>query len=231
MFEDTFGRIGQFFQLAVVIAQQLPRELLQSTERTQSLIDSPGEWGPRLRQTFGEPAAPAKKTDQPALPEPREFPIWKTIKVGKFKTLDGLRKTFKKTGCKISEWASSIIGKPAFKLASEETEVDLAKVSGYDLGFTARATRKDIYDRATKSGLFNLELCQAEDGPSLREQYLDQPYGEWLRIAMEPIADSSGGRSVFYVGRVGGRLLLDAHYGYPAFLWFPGDVWVFRRRK
>lgn len=54
MFEDTFERIGQFFQLAVVIAQQLPRDILDSREKIQDLIDNPGGWGPRLRFTFGE---------------------------------------------------------------------------------------------------------------------------------------------------------------------------------
>lgn len=52
MFEDTFERIGQFFQLAVVIAQQLPRDILDSREKIQHQIDNPGEWGPRLRSAF-----------------------------------------------------------------------------------------------------------------------------------------------------------------------------------
>lgn len=57
-FGDTFERISQFFQLAVVIAQQLPRDLLESRDRTQHLIDSPGDWGPRLRETFAEKVQP-----------------------------------------------------------------------------------------------------------------------------------------------------------------------------
>lgn len=63
MFEDTFARIGQFFQLAVVIAQQLPRDLLESREQTQHLIDNPGEWGPRLRETFAENAQPKEEVE------------------------------------------------------------------------------------------------------------------------------------------------------------------------
>ena len=69
-FEDTIERVGQFLQLAIVIAQQLPRDILDSREKTQRLIDVPGEWGPRLRLTFGEsqPEVEAELAEQPTVP-------------------------------------------------------------------------------------------------------------------------------------------------------------------
>ncbi len=74
MFEDTIERVGQFLQLAIVIAQQLPRDILDSREKTQRLIDAPGVWGPRLRLTFGEEGLPAQSPKSEIVEEVRTQP-------------------------------------------------------------------------------------------------------------------------------------------------------------
>jgi hypothetical protein len=51
------------------------------------------------------------------------------------------------------------------------------------------ASTKDIYARAQSLGL---ALCPPEVGPQLRLQYLEQPSGEILHIAMQPIAKYDG---------------------------------------
>ncbi len=158
----------------------------------------------------------------------RDFPTWKTIRTGKYKDVSAIQKAFKKLGCKISDWAKDIIGKPTFNLSQQEQDVELVAVSGRDLGFTKNVNRAEIYERSTT--IFKLDLCQPEDGVYLREQYLDQANGEWRLIAMEPIAGSEGGLLIFDVRR-GGDLWLHADYGKPGNLWSPGSVWVFRRRK
>lgn len=93
-----------------------------------------------------------------------------------------------------------------------------------ELGFKNGARRDAIYARAIELGL---QLCPAEVGPALRLQYPDQPYGEWLRIAMEPVAVSVGFLEVFGVGLDSDGRWLDSRYGGPADVWRAFNRWVF----
>ena len=154
---------------------------------------------------------------------------WKTIQLGTgLQTADDFRKEVVKAGMKIGDWANDILGKPAFTATTSETEVELVVASVAELGFKDGATRKDIYVRAQELGL---DLCPPEVGPQLRLQYTDQPKGEWLVIAMEPITDSDGDLSLFYVGHDGDERWLSASHGYPGDFWCGHFRFVFLRRK
>jgi hypothetical protein len=80
------------------------------------------------------------------------------------------------------------------------------------LGFRDHgASLKDIYERASRLGL---ALAPAELGPTLRLDYLDQPLGEFLHIAMKPVTRDGGDPVDFTIGNGGAGLLLisgDAH--------------------
>jgi hypothetical protein len=146
-----------------------------------------------------------------------ETPIWKTITLGTYRNANVLREALdsvhcsieKVTSVKVAELASPIdndgpttpfchleglanetIGRPAFALSRTRTVVDLVVLSVSELGFgKPGASLKDIYARAKSLGF---ALCPAEVGPQLRLQYLEQPPGEVLHIAMEPIAKYEG---------------------------------------
>ena len=143
-----------------------------------------------------------------------DIPVWKTITLGTYrdvnalrehldsrhcgldKTADGIRDraarvrgTMTPLQCALGDSAAELIGRPAFTLSKTRTEVTLVVLSVSELGFKDEgATMKEIYARAQQLGL---ELCPAEVGPQLRLQYLDQPLGEFLHIAMKPIATYS----------------------------------------
>ena len=154
---------------------------------------------------------------------------WKTIQLGTgLQTADDFRKEVVKAVMKIGDWANDILGKPAFTATTSETEVELVVASVAELGFKDGATRKDIYVRAQELGL---DLCPPEVGPQLRLQYTDQPKGEWLVIAMEPITGSDGNLSLFYVGRDGDARWLYANHGHPVCFWDGDFRYVFLRRK
>jgi hypothetical protein len=70
-----------------------------------------------------------------------------------------------------------------------KTDVELVLVSAADLGVETESSLADVYKRARQVGL---ELCPAEVGPQLRLHYRNQPRGEALTIAMEPVATYSG---------------------------------------
>ena len=85
-----------------------------------------------------------------------------------------------------------------------------------ELGFANGATYADVCAKAQELGL---QLCPAEVGPQLRIQYTDQPKDEWLRIAMDPLADRNGVRYIFHVGHSNDGLWLDSGAGRSVSRW------------
>jgi hypothetical protein len=154
----------------------------------------------------------------------RVFPIWKTITLGTHKNAEALRNALKQAGYRVSSRAEDVMSKPAFSLAPQEITIQLATATVVELGFTV-ATRYDAICARIKE--LGYSLCPAEVGPQLRLQYPDQPMGEWLTVAMEPITASDGGPLVFYVALVEDVRWLDAIWGDPGVLWLPGFRFVF----
>jgi hypothetical protein len=153
--------------------------------------------------------------------------IWKTITIGNI-SRDKFIPALKVRGMNVSDWSADMMKQDAFTVAEQEQQIDLVNVSVAELGFD-NATRYDaICARAKERGL---ELCPPEVGPQLRLQYLDQPLGEWLRVAMEAIRDSDGDLCVFSVVHHDGGLWLYSYYGKPDSRWAPDDRFVFRACK
>jgi len=142
------------------------------------------------------------------------------------RTLEDLQSAFQDNGCRITDFTKSIIERSEFTVASKLTIIDLAVVSGADLGFTDSVPRVDIYARAQERGY---GLCPPEVGPQLRLQYLDQPEGEHLLVGMEPIASSDCDHHVLNIEHDSNGLWLSCPGDYPHTRWFPGERWVFVR--
>ncbi|MEI8339074.1 MAG: hypothetical protein WCF94_00210 [bacterium] len=192
-----------------------------------------GLTGEKMQKWMGNPTRLQEVLEALILDEvDKDFPIWKTIKIGTGpKNAGDFRKVLKKAGSNISDWANDILGKSAFEasVSTTENEVDLVNLSVRELGFKEGASIKEIYEQAIKLGL---DLCPAEVGPQLRLQYQDQPRGEWIIIAMEPITDSDGDLEVFHVecGDDGG-LWLSSYYGHAGRFYNADHRFVFLRRK
>jgi hypothetical protein len=138
--------------------------------------------------------------------ELNEFPISKAVDLGVYHDAIALRDALRAAPVliHIDNWADQILNRIAFR--QTDTRLNLVLTTVSDLGFGSnRASLKDIYERALQLGLV---LCPAEVGPALRLAYLDQPLGEYLHIAMEPIARFDGGATEFSVAKgLGGWLL------------------------
>lgn len=158
--------------------------------------------------------------------QPREFAVWKTVKLGLHKSPKDYRAAIKSAKMKIGDWGDDILGR--ISCSQVEVDLDLVELSVGDLGFKGSARYADICTKAVELGL---ELCPAEVGPALRLQYGDQPRDEWLRIAMEAIADRGGDRLIFLVGLDSDGLWLGASSGHPGAVCPADDRFVFVRRK
>ena len=155
------------------------------------------------------------------------FPIFLSIQLGTHSSINSLRASLSNCGHSIGDWANNILDK--ITLASTPTTLNLVVVSNADLGFSKGAT---FAETCAKAKEFGLDLCPAEVGPQLRIQYKNQPRGEWLIVAMEPITDSDGDLSVFDVKRDDdGRSWLDAHDGHPSNFWNADNRFVFVSRR
>jgi hypothetical protein len=169
--------------------------------------------------------------DEPTISEPtRVWERWRTIKLGTgLKSDEDFHTALQEADCEIGDCGNDLLGRRAFAVSPEAQEIELVVVSVGELGFKDGATRSDIYKRAQEIGL---DLCPNEAGPQLRLQYKDQPKGELLLIAMEPITDSRGDLYVFNVERYGGgRERLDGDTAYLSTIWNAERRLVFQCRK
>ena len=160
---------------------------------------------------FSDDAA-GQNTPDPLAQGP-SITTWKTITLVTHRSVAALRKALDTAQCRIGSLADEILDQPAFALSETETQVDLALISVADLGFTPNgASLAQVHERAQQLGL---ELCPAEIAPLLRLQYVRQPRGEFLRIAIEPATTARGSLATFIVGNGGDGLLLIAGDGRP----------------
>ena len=145
-----------------------------------------------------------------------DLKVWKTVKLGTRKGVDGYRRALERTAIKIGDSADEILGRPAFRYGTAETDVELVMISVAQLGVEREVEPlASVYQRAGRMGL---ELCPAEVGPQLRLDYLDQPLGDAVHIAMEPIAAWRGQLLILALVNFGSGLALISNNGQPDFV-------------
>jgi hypothetical protein len=143
--------------------------------------------------------------------KPARFQVWRTAMLGSYKGVDAYRDALDIANIKIGDSADEILGRPAFPYARTQTGVELAVLSAADLGVESdQVSLGEVYQRARQAGL---ELCPAEVGPQLRLEYRNQPLGEALDIAMEPVATYGGEPTILSLANWGTGLLLIGRDG------------------
>ena len=150
--------------------------------------------GPRVRVAAGGSRTTA------------DIPIWRSATLGTYQTIDALHDALDAQRIHVGDTAKEILGRPTFNLSEGRRDARLVVLAVSELGFDEEgASLDDIYARARQLGF---ELCPAEVGPQLRLQYLNQPLGEFLHIAMAPIAGLGGEPADFTVTNGGAGLIL-----------------------
>jgi len=156
---------------------------------------------------------PGAQSSRLSVNKPAHFQIWRKITLGTYKDVDAYRDALDSARVKIGLSADEILGRPAFPYAKMKTDVELAVFSAAELGVESdKSSLSDVYERARQAGL---ELCPAEVGPQLRLDYRNQPLGEALDIAMEPVATYSGDPTILTLANWGTGLMLIGRNGRP----------------
>jgi hypothetical protein len=155
--------------------------------------------------------------------------VWRTVEIGRYGSDEiGRYRSGKKMRTAIERFDNIVTGGARCILAHmpfsrELKTLQLVVLSVDELGFPEVATTEQIFGAGPACGL---ECCPAEVGPMLREQYQDQPFGEKLHIAMDPI-EESGIPCVFLVDHDSFALHLNGTEAHPDLRWDPDDLWVF----
>src|SRR5262247_3021408 len=154
---------------------------------------------------------PGAQSSRLSVNKPAHFQIWRKITLGTYKDVDAYRDALDSAKIKIGLSADEILGRPAFPYAKMKTDVKLAVLSAAELGVESdESSLSDVYERARRGGL---ELCPAEVGLQLRLEYRNQPLGEALDIAMEPVATYSGDPTILTLANWGTGLILIGRDG------------------
>jgi hypothetical protein len=130
---------------------------------------------------------------------------WKTISLGTFKSSFAMFDALDAAGIEIGDQATEVMHRPAFTISNMKTNTQLVVLSAADLGSGERVPLGEFYARARKLGY---ELCPPEVVAQLRLQYQDQPVGEFLNIAMEPIPTFTGELTSLSIGNGGAGLMI-----------------------
>jgi hypothetical protein len=152
------------------------------------------------------------------------FRTWRTTTIGSYKGVNAYRDALDAAKIKIGDAADEILGRPAFPYVREKTEVELAVVSAAELGVESESSLADFYNRARQLGLM---LCPAEAALQLRLDYRDQPLGETLIIAMEPVNTYGGEPTILSLVNWGTGLALLGGTGRSDFIVHPYFRFVF----
>ena len=151
---------------------------------------------------------------------PRPSP-WKTVTLGLRKTADAYHASFKDKKREAGTWATQIMAK--IRYAQKPRKVELFLVLDSDLGLTNGYVIADVFRAAKVNGY---KKCPPEAGPALRDQYDDQPVGEWRYLLMDPVLDSDSSLRVFLVNRYSDGTCLYADYASPVNQFPLGSRWV-----
>ncbi|MDO8601899.1 MAG: hypothetical protein Q7R62_02110 [bacterium] len=152
------------------------------------------------------------------------FTLWRMLTVGVYQSVTDIRSALATAGMRLGDWAADILGKVTLPVTAET--VEFGRTTVRELGFTKATKLRDILAAIKARGH---KLCLATDGVAIRIGYPDQPNGECVWLAMEPVAGSGGLSRILRVGRDGGGLWLGAYcYGLDG-VWNPGSEFFFRK--
>jgi len=156
----------------------------------------------------------------------RKFKIWKKVKFDtNLKTITDFLCALRNDKFRITDFASTMIRGFNLTKNPKKIEINLIKVTVGELGLKKHTVYSydEVYKKAKE---FGLELCPPEVGPQLRLQYKDQPQGENILVAMNPISRFND-PSLFCLQHDDSKLWLSASWGGTGSWWSFDSQWIF----
>ncbi len=195
---------------------QIATSIEQVNENTVAYI---GPWSPDIMHHIPDTVEHLYES----FPDKKIFR--KTIELTS-KTPEQYEQSITALGYTISDYAKYMMQQ--MPVVPESEPINLVSFTVEQLGFSGGATYAEIKEKAQQLGL---KLCPPQVGPELRLQYTDQPNGEYLLIAMDPMPVAGGYLALFYVNQLDSVSRLSNSYGYLDHKWNSNDRFVFQSRK
>lgn len=143
-------------------------------------------------------------------------------------TVASFRTAMKDEGVLVDEYGDRALSNSVLKVSRREVEVEPVVTSVGELGFECGTTYDKICSRAKGLGW---ELFSIEAVLRLRLQYINQPIGEHLVVATEPVVDRASGNSYLFTLSCDGVLCLGADAGGFESFYAAHDQFVFALRR
>lgn len=169
--------------------------------------------------------APYRKQSVSTISTVAPWQPWKKIVIGGV-SRDELIAQFAAQGCRLSDYARSMMMNEAFTTEATSREITLARGTLRSLGFTKDPTTAQILD-AERLARYGLSKLPSSAVVHLRFVYQDQLVGERLVLGTDPISDPGDCPFVFKVDHDGGERWLSSSVANSLDRWNLGYVWVF----
>lgn len=149
--------------------------------------------------------------------------IFKHISIGGISKDKLIEKLIDK-GIQFNQYAHVLFDDSNFIVSTEIENVDLVKISLFDLGLSEQSSYDKIVDEAQKIELKQCPLCL---GAFLRPEYLDQEEGPYLTIASEKMVKDVKYPNGFYIRHIDNIFWLRGYYASDDYKWPLNSEFVF----
>lgn len=152
-----------------------------------------------------------------------KLPTWRKVRTGTHRNGRDLESSVVLAGMDNGHYVSEMLGN--LRCAVVDRLVEFLVISVRELGFPDGAVLQQVMKAANE--IPGCVPCDAEAGPCVRINYREQPPGECLYVAMNPITLSNGLPHIFSICNELSRLILKAEVAASRFS--PSAKFIFMR--
>jgi hypothetical protein len=148
---------------------------------------------------------------------------WIKIRKDEIISLEQELNELKKNGYVLSDWLVDIYGRKINK--NFEKDISLARVKVSDINIKKPIKLSELYNEFNEHGL---GLVDPQTALYIRRLYLDQPKGEWLRIAVpfDSMIDSDGVPHLPKLGFALNKYYMETYWAWPDAIFHPHNEFV-----